>query len=400
MQEKVQKKKKMEFPHILVLLLGAVLIAAILTWIIPAGQYQRVLNESSGRMVVDPESFNYVDRTPVGLFGAFIALEEGLIQAGSITFLIFAAFSAMYILEKSGALDAAVVKAVQITASKPALKDVVIVILMIILSAWGSTGTMSFEEIIAFIPIFIALCIALGYDSLVAIGISVVPVGVGFASATVNPFTIGVAQTIAELPMFSGLTYRLIILAVMTLINIVFVLMYARKIKADPSKSLVAGIDYSDLSLDDERMKTEMTLPRKLSLLALLVGILVMAYGLIKKGWYINEVAAIFMMISIAVGIFNKWSPNQLAGAYVEGLSKGVLSAVVVGFARGILVVLTKGQVLDTIVHAFATWLQSLSLYGRRQVVVEFLLDNSPGRSSYTPQLSIRTNQNLHRAVC
>ncbi|MFV0516864.1 MAG: YfcC family protein [Aminipila sp.] len=293
----------------------------------------------------------------------FVSIEEGLIEAANITFLIFCAFSCLYLLEKTGTIDAAIAIMVNKTRRNPKSANIIIVILMVILSAWASTGTISYEEIIAFAPIFVAVAIALGYDALVGIAISVVPVGVGFASATVNPFSIGVAQTIAELPMFSGLGYRILVLFVMTTVTVAYVLWYGMRVKKDPTKSYVYGIDYSDLVVDGERMETPFNMQRKLSLLSLFVGVGFMAYGLIKLGWYINQVAAIFMIVSIVVGIINKWNPSKISEVLVEGLSKGVLAALIVGVARGILVVITKGNILDTIIHACVSMLEGLSLY-------------------------------------
>jgi len=356
-------KKKRSVPHALVILLAMIVVATIATWIVPAGSYQRVLDENSGKMVIDPDSFQYTENSPVGPFGMFLCIEEGLIEAANITFMIFAAFSSLYVLEKTGAIDAAIAKIVRFTKKSPHSANIVIALVMIGLAIWGSTGTMSYEEIIAFIPIFVAVSLALGYDAIVGIAISVVPVGIGFASATVNPFTIGVAQSIAEIPMYSGLGYRIIILAVMTAITIAYVMFYANKVKKDPKKSLTYGIDYSDMAVDEARMNTEMTLRHKLSLIALLIAVVVMGYGLINLGWYINQVAAIFMILTVVVGIINGWGANKIAGTYVEGLSKGVLSAVTVGVARAVLVVLTKGNIIDTVIHAFATLLEDMSLY-------------------------------------
>lgn len=234
---------------------------------------------------------------------------------------------------------------------------------MALLTVWGSTGTLSYEEIIAFAPIFVAVSMALGYDAMVGVGISVIPVGIGFASATVNPFSIGVAQTIAELPMFSGIWYRVLILVVMTAFTIFYVLRYAAKVRKDPTYSIVHGVDYSDLAVDETRLNTPFTLARKLSIAALFVGVGVMAWGLISQGWYINQVAAVFLMVSVAVGIINRWSASKTASTLVEGLQGGVLSAIVVGVARGILQVVTKGNILDTIIHSCVSLLENLSLY-------------------------------------
>lgn len=381
-------KEKREMPHIFVILIVIIALATLATWLVPAGSYERFLDEVSGKELIDPNSFHYIEKTPVGPFELFVSIEEGLIEAANITFLIFCAFSSLYLLEKTGAIDAAIALMVRKTNNHPKYANGIIVLCMIILAIWGSTGTMSYEEIIAFIPIFVAVAIALGYDAMVGVAISVIPVGVGFASATVNPFTIGVAQTIAELPMFSGLGYRILILAVMTAITIGYVLWYGRRIKKDPTKSLTYGIDLSDMTVDEERMNTPMTTARKLSLLALLVAVGFMAWGLLTQGWYINQCAAIFIILAIAVGIINRWTPNRIAGTLVEGMGKGVLSAVIVGVARAVLVVMTKGGIIDTLVHTCVTLIEDLSLYASGvgmllfQTFLNFLIPSGSGQAA------------------
>ena len=383
-----QKKMVKEIPHIFVILFFVIVVAAVATYIIPAGQYDRVFDEKIGRTVIDPTTFKYIPNTPVGPFAMFVAIELGLIEAANITFMIFAAFSCLFLLEKTGAIDASIAMMVNKTRRHPKYATAIIVILMIILSVWGSTGTLSYEEIIAFAPIFVALSIALGYDAIVGVAISVVPVGVGFASATVNPFTIGVAQTIAELPLFSGLGYRCVILAVMTAYTIIYVLWYARKVKNDPSKSLVADVDYSDFTFDEARLATPFTLQRKLSMLVLCIGVAAMGYGLIFWKWYINQVAAIFFIVSIVVGLINRWSANKIAGTLCEGLSRGVLAATIVGVARGILVVISQGNILDTIIHSSVQMLEQLSLHASAmgmlvfQTLLNFIIPSGSGQAS------------------
>lgn len=380
--------KVKEIPHILTILFTMIALATIATYIIPAGSYNRVMDEASRRMIIDPHSFQYIAQTPVNLFKMFISIEEGLIEAANITFLIFAAFSCLYLIEKTGAIDACIATMVRKTEKNPQVATLTIVVLMIVLSIWGSTGTMSYEEIIAFAPIFVMVSIALGYDALVGVAISVVPVGVGFASATVNPFTIGVAQTIAELPMFSGLQYRIFILVVMTAFCIAYVLWYANMVKKNPEKSYVADIDYSDLIIDQERMSTPLSAPRQLTLLTLLIGVGFMAYGLIFKGWYINQVAAIFIMVSIISGLLNRWGANKISITLCEGLARGVLPAIIVGVARGILVVVTKGNILDTIIHTCVAYLEHFSLYTSAigmlvfQTLLNFLIPSGSGQAA------------------
>lgn len=387
-ENNVIKKAPKELPHIFVILFVVLVLTTIATYIIPAGSYTRVMDEAIKRMVIDPNSFKYIPQTPVSLFNMFVAIELGLIDAASITFLIFSAFSCLFLLEKTGAIDACIALMVKKTEANPKAATALIIVLMSLLSIWGSTGTLSYEEIIAFSPIFVALAMALGYDALVGVGISVIPVGMGFASATVNPFTIGVAQTIAELPVFSGLGYRALILVVMTAFSVSYVLLYAFKIKKDPRKSLVYGLDFSSLSIDSERMGTAFTTQRKLSMLTLFIGVCAMGYGLIFMKWYINQVAAIFMIVSIVVGIINKWSANKIASTLCEGLSKGVLAAMIVGVARGILMVITQGNILDTIIHWCVGALQGLSLYASAvgmlifQTFLNFLIPSGSGQAA------------------
>ncbi len=391
----IKKKTKKEFPHVFVVLFSIIVIAGILTYAIPAGQYERVLDPETNRMIIDPSTFNYIDKTPVNPFAMVVSLIEGLIEASNISFLIFSAFSCLYLVEKTGALDASISLMVRKTQEKQQYATVIIIVIMVVLSVWASTGTMSYEEIVAFIPMFLLLCLALGYDALVAIGISLLPVGVGFSAGVFNPFSVGVAQTIAELPLFSGAGYRILVLIVTNIVTIIYVLSYANKIKKDPSKSLVKDIDFSDVAIDEERMKTPFTKERKLSILILFVGILFMAIGLIKLGWYINEIAAVFIIVSLLVGIVNKWDANKIVGTLVEGIGKGVVSALVVGVARGILVVLTKGNIIDTIIFAGASCLEGLSLYVSSigmlvlQNLINFIIPSGSGQAAATMPIMV-----------
>lgn len=388
------KKKKIGFPHMFVLIFIVIIIATVLTFIIPAGSYERVINEA-GREVINPESFSYMDSTPVNPFKVLLSMVEGLIQAANISMLIFIAYATLFIVERTGTMDASISQIVRKTQGSPKTAPLTISMIMVLFSAWASTGTLSYEQIIAFIPIFITLSIALGYDPLVGLGISYFPVGVGFASATINPFSIGVAQGIAELPMFSGLTFRIIILVIMTSISIVYVLYYANKIKKDPTKSLTYGMDFSEFSMDDKRMDTKFTNERKASLVVLFIGIGIMGYGLLLLGWYINEISAVFLGIAIFTAIVNKWNPNKMANEFISGLSKAVLPALTVGLARGILVVITKGNILDTIIHSASNFLNQLSLYASGigmlilQTILNFFIPSGSGQAATTMPIMV-----------
>lgn len=384
------KKKKREVPHAMVILFAIIVLAMVATWLIPAGNYDTYLDEVTGKTLVDPDSFHYVDKSPVGLFQMFTCIQAGLIDSSSIIFLIFSAFSCMYLIQETGAIDAAIAWMIRKTngGNKTGSANAVIIAIMIIFAVWGSTGTFSYEEVVAFVPIFVSVAMALGYDAMVGVAISVIPVGIGFASSTVNPFTIGVAQTIAEIPMFSGLGYRIIILAVMTLALIVYTMVYANKCKKDPTHSVMYGIDMGDMRIDDSRLKTEFTATRKLTLAILFIGVFGMAFGLLKCGWYVNQCSAVFMIVSIVVAIVNKWAPNHTANVLIDGLGKGVFSALIVGIARSVLQVMTAGNIIHTVIHGCVSLLEGLSLYASSvgmlvfQTILNFLVPSGSGQAA------------------
>lgn len=358
-----KSKKKREFPHTFVILGCMLILATLATYLIPAGQYDVALDATTGKSMIIADSFHYIDSSPVSLFNMFLSVVEGMIDGGQIIFFIFIVGASLHVIVQTGAMDATIASMVRLTQRKPALSKVCIVLIMIVVSAWASTGTFSFEEMIAFVPIFVTLAIALGYDTIVGLGMSLIAVGVGFSAATINPFTIGVAQGIAELPLGSGMGLRIIILIVMTLIAVIYVLMYANKVKKDPSKSLVAGIEVGDLALNEERLATKFTSGRILALVALFIGILTIIIGVTNWGWYINEFGAVFLIVALLAGLFNRFSLNEIANTFVVGLERAVMPAMVVGIARGILIVLNKGNILDTIINAFASLLGELSIY-------------------------------------
>ncbi len=385
-----QKRNNSSFPHVFVILLIIMALAMVATWIVPSAEYSRHFDESTRKTVIDPGSYHSVEDSPVDAFQMFVAVEKGLTQAGSIVFFIFLVFSSIYIVMSTGAIDASIAWMVRRTRAKPQSAQWAFAILMGVFMIWGSTGTLSYEEMIAFVPIFCSLALALGYDPVVGLAISYVSVGIGFACATVNPFTIGIAQTISELPLFSGIEYRVIILLVMGAISIWWTLRYAKKVRLDPSKSVVAGLDFGDLHFDESKVDLQFTQKHRLTLLIFLITVLVAGYGLLRLHWYINQLAGLFLIMGILVGVINRYSPNKIAELYVEGMGKGVLSAMVVGVARGILVILSEGKIVDTLIHSMAELLNQGSLYVSSvgmllfQTIMNFLIPSGSGQAATT----------------
>ena len=344
-----EKKKKFTFPSSPLVLFIIVILVAILTYIVPAGQYQYV-TDASGNSIVDPTSFQYVEQNPLNPFRVFVAIQEGFIDGAQIIFLILAGYFWVYSVMRSSAFTAMIHTLLSGSGKR---NKMIIPICILIFALAGSTyGEM--ETVYGLIPIFVTLAIALGYDALVGVCMCMGAVAVGFASATTNPFTIGIAQSYANLPMFSGLAYRWIIFAAFVGTYIIFVMWYAARIKKNPERGLLYGLDFSAFQVDLEQ-REKFTTTHKIVLLGMVVTILVIIYGSLNLGWYINE----------------------MAGAVV-----------VVGLSRTILVIMSQGMIIDTVIYALSTLLNGLPTWATAEMmlvaqnIINFFIPSGSGQAA------------------
>ncbi|SHJ36958.1 Uncharacterized membrane protein YfcC, ion transporter superfamily [Dethiosulfatibacter aminovorans DSM 17477] len=348
-------KKRLKVPHVYVILLTVVAICAILTYIVPAGQYE-MMESASGRTVVNPDSFQYIENTPVGLMDFLKAVPDGMVETASIIFFIFMVGGAFAVVEATGAIEAGIGK---ITMKMRGKERTIIPIIVIVFSLGGAVFGMA-EETLPFIPIMVTLAIALGFDSLTGIGMVLAGAGAGFAGAFMNPFTVGVAQGIAELPLFSGMGYRIVGYVTMVTLVTVFLYRYAGRVKANPQLSSMYEVDINrDDVLDLDSLK-ELTTSRKLVLMTVVGTICLLIFGVINYGWYIQEIAALFMGMAIVAALAGRLGFNGFAENLLNGFANLAGGALVVGFARAILVVLTKGHILDTILYSSSNLLLQL----------------------------------------
>lgn len=348
-------KKKKEFPHVYIILLGLILIATLCTYVIPAGQFNRV-ESKDGIMVVDPDSYTRVEQSPVGLMDMLTSIPEGMVETAEIIFFIFVVGGAFAVLEKTGAIEAGIG---QVTNTMQGNEKIIIPVIMILFSLGGAVFGMA-EETLPFIPIMVTLAMALGYDSLTGAGMVLAGAGAGFSGAFINPFTVGVAQGIAGLPLFSGLQFRIIMYITMVTSTTIFIYLYAMKVKANPEKSIMYEIDKNrDDTLDIESIR-EIRTSDKLILLTLVLTIGTLVYGVVKLDWYIQQIAALFLGMSVVVSIIGKIGFNEYANELVDGMASMAGGALIVGFARAILIVLTKGEIMDTILFFASTAVCSL----------------------------------------
>ena len=402
-------------PHTFTIVFALILFAAVMTWVVPAGEFVR--QTVDGREVVIGDSFRHVDASPQ-TWQVFSALFNGFVDKADIIVFILMVGGAFWILNNSHAIDVGVMaflRRVQRLGrykliKKLGVNNIIISLVMLMFSLFGAVFGMS-EETIAFVVVFIPLAIQMGYDSIVGVCMCYVAAHVGFAGAMLNPFTIGIAQGIAGLPLFSGLEYRFFCWIVLTVIGIAFVLWYAARVKARPERSPVYKLDdywRNRSSVQDQSanvssgkktaawgvygllaavltylaflypttMLTIGSSPVKVVLLPVLAALFVLsgflmlrrsvhyfildimlftiAYlvtGVLGYGWYVMEISALFLAMGILSGVADNQSADSIAKLFLSGCKDILSAALVVGLASGIIFILKDGKVIDTLLY-------------------------------------------------
>jgi len=350
------KKKAFGFkaPNTLVLIFIILTVTAALTWIIPGGHFDRMV--INGREVVVSDSYRSIAHVPQGLWALLLSPIRGFIEAVQIIAFIFIVGGAFNVLQKTGALDAFIKRVVHAQERYPLIRKMIIPVFMLIFSFFGSLFGMS-EEVLPFVLIFVPLAVSLGYDSIVGLAIPFVGAAVGFASAFVNPFTLGIAQGIAELPPLSGMGYRLICWALYTLAAIVFVQLYADKIKRFPQKSPLFETDNhwrEHLKNSNIISSAGLKKTHKWILAVFVLAMVLLVTGVMAWDWYINEIAGLFLGMALVAGIISHLSANDIAKGFVDGAKDFMNVAFIIASARSILIIASDGQIIDTILYNMA----------------------------------------------
>lgn len=351
----MEQKKKLQVPHVYVLLIGIILLCSLLTYIIPAGHYQMMTAES-GNEVVDPSTFTTAASTPVSLMGFLSAIPRGMVESAQIIFFIFIVGGSFSVLQDTGAIEAGLGRLIKGLSGKETL---IIPAIMVAFSLGGAVIGMA-EETLPFIPIMVSLAVALGFDSMTGAAMVLCGAGAGFAGAFMNPFTVGVAQGIAGLPMFSGRGLRVVLYLIMISVSIFFVMRHAAKVKREPRLSSMYDVDTAREDKLDLSNLHEFGLKEKLILAAFAASIVLLIYGVVEYGWYMNEISALFLGMAMVVSVISRMGFNGFANSLGKGMADIAAGALIVGFARGILVVMTDGQIIHTILYSASTFLGSL----------------------------------------
>ena len=353
-----------KIPHTFTIVFALIVFAAVLTWFIPAGEFLR--QNVDGREVVVNGSFHYVDRAPQ-TWQIFSALFNGFVDKADIIIFILMVGGAFWILNNSHAIDVGVMSFLRRIRrlsrfkliQKLGVENIIITLVMIMFSLFGAIFGMS-EETIAFVVVFIPLAIQMGYDSIVGVCMCYVAAHVGFAGAMLNPFTIGIAQGIADLPLFSGLEYRVFCWVVLTVVGIAFVLWYAHRVKVKPERSPVHKLDDYWRQRVESTQQSSLTIRQGIILVILLLTIVALVVGVLEFGWYIAEISALFLAMGIFSGIVDKQCADDIAKLFLAGCKDILSAALVVGLASGIIFILKDGHIIDTILYGLTCSLSQL----------------------------------------
>ncbi len=370
-------RPKLRIPHVFVLLAGVILLCSLATFVVPSGQYDRETVDVGGheRTLLVPGTYRSLDKhvtwrgvllgqgevpdgkaAPVGLHGFLTAIPRGLEKQADIIFFIFLVGGVFGILQRTGVITAGLTRMLKVFGGSG---PVLTIVLMTVLAAGGSTLGMG-EEFIPLVPVFLLVSKRLGYDRVFGLALVIVAAQTGFAAATTNPFTVLVAQGIAEVPLYSGMGLRLVFFVCALSLALIHVLRYGARVKADPGRSLMAGDDF-DVA---EPEGLDEFGPRHTAILVACTAIFgFILYATTQYGWWMADMGGGFLLMGLVAAIVGRLPVKDAVAAFVDGMRDMVVAALVVGFARGIEVVLSDGRIMDTVVHGAATVLQHVPRY-------------------------------------
>lgn len=349
---------KFKVPHTLVLLFGLVLVAQVATYVLPQGEFERVPSPSNpNRTEVVPGSYERLDE-PVRLpfHAAFTSLFEGFDRGAHVIFFILIVGGMFAVLRETGAVDSLIGWLIDALAGKPSW----LIAGGLFLFAAGSSTIGMAEEYIPFVPVLVILCVGLGYDAVVALGILCIGYGTGYGVATVNPFTVLIAQPIAGVAPSSGWEYRLVLAIPFLALGFQHVASYARRVRDDPTKSLVHGLD---VAVEHDGTHPPIT-SRHVGVLLTLAATLVAMVVFIKLyEWYMIELGALFLGLTIAIAAIGGIGPSRAAARFCHGASELASTGLMIAFAYTITVVLENGKVIDTVIHGISLPLQQVGAH-------------------------------------
>jgi uncharacterized ion transporter superfamily protein YfcC len=353
---------RFRMPHTLVVVGALIVLVLILSWLVPSGEFLRVekLLPDGGHIKVPVNgTYHQLPKTYLGLGTLFLAPIKGFLDgAGLIAFLLIIGGS-FGIFQETGAVEQGIKRLTVHVRRHPFLEVLFIPVLMTVFSLAGAVFGMA-EELIPLVMIFVVLARALGYDSIVGLAIPFLGAAAGFACAFFNPFTVGVAQGIAGVPIYSGLAYRMGAWVVATAVVITYVMVYAAKVKKHPELSPVRDIDLAREASAPADSGDVWNTSHVLALLTFLGALILLVYGVLKHHWYLEPIAALFLGMGILIGLISRMGPSDIAKHFIGGAKDMVGVVFIVACARALLVIANDARIMDTLLLYGAAAIQVL----------------------------------------
>lgn len=357
--EKIKEKKQLKPLNPMMVLVVIMLVVAVASYFVPAGAYDRVYDAALDRDIVDPNSFHAVDKNPTTIFGLLMSVTLGMQNAAYIIFFLLIIGGMFAILDGTGAINAGMANIVRAVKGR----ELLMIPVCMTIFGLGSAFCANFEEFLAFVPLVLAVCMTMGFDSLTAVGIIFCSAASGYAGAITNAFTTGVAQGIAGLPMFSGMELRVPLFIVLMIVSISYVMWYARRVKKDPKKSYCFEDD--QINRETKQLDVDNIAPltgrQKVVLVVFIAGIAFTVWGIVTQGYYIDELAAIFLAIGVVGGLIGGMRPSEICDHFEKGCVNMLFPCLMVGLANSVIVLLNDAAIMDPIIHSLAGLLDGLS---------------------------------------
>lgn len=381
------KKKAFKLPHQLVILFGIAVLATLATYIVPAGVYDQI--EVEGRKAIDAASFHYIDQTPVSPWTALLALPGGFVKNAGIIVMITIIAGAMGIINETKCFDASIGKLVA------KYRDNLYIIVPLLLGIFTLLGAIGINTpIIAFVPLALLLGYSLGGDALVGVGIALLGMISGLAGGAFCTSSTAVAQELVGLEIFSGWQLRVVASVAMWLISSAVLILYLRRLRKDPAKSILHGVEGVTTEVGEQEVP-ELT-PRRIAALVVFVGGFVFVVYGATNGWGTSDaIPAVFMVTGVICGLICGFSVDQVVKEFLAGAKTMSAAGIIIAFATGINTILSAGNIIHTIVHSLAslfanssTFVAALGMYGSNLLINMVLCSSSSQASTVIPIFS------------
>jgi uncharacterized ion transporter superfamily protein YfcC len=335
----MSERSRIRFPHPLILLVACTLLAAALTHLLPAGQFERREDTATGRSVVVAGTYARVEARPVGAFPALVAIPKGMADASAVIFYVFLVGGAFAVVDRTGALAALV----NWLVARLARRGLWVIPAAGLAFGLGGVLIQMQEELIAFVPVLLLLTRQLGFNPLTAVAMSLGAAAIGASFSFIDPFQVGIAQKVAQLPLLSGWQFRIAFLIPAWLIWIAGTMFFAQRTRGVPEARPAGDSGQRDAAAAGWR--------QTVVLAAVLVTFALFILGVLRLGWDFDQLSALFFLMGVAAGLLGGLRLAGTADAFVEGFRSMAFAALLIGFARGIYVVLDEGRIVDTIVQ-------------------------------------------------